>query len=240
VRTSRAIVVGFALLGFALVVAACGDGEDDSTDTTDAVQTSRPQNDFQVYFEEDLPAATPQETPPPLPSTAYDDLVAELRETVRVNNDAATALSDYSDVTVTAQQVANVEDVACRNGPEAGVQALTALAPRADLNVIHNVNEIALQVADCDQSTAEGFAAGTFNFLLENTTAVPTATAPPSPGLELAYDAACRGFKTGLAKQINRRLRIRGPGRFGVSLSVGAALSQCDETVSDIFSGVLD
>ena len=237
-RISRALVAFLALLLAALVVVSCDDG-DSNTDTTDTVQTGPPPDALDAYFAEDLPAAAPRETPPPLPSTAYEDLLAELRETVRVNNAAAAALSDYSDFTVTAEQVANVDGLACRNGPGPAVEALASLAPRADLNVINNVNEMAAQVS-CDQAAAEVFAAGAFNFLLRNTTTVPSPAGPPSPGLEVTYDAACRGLKSGLAKQINRRLKIKGPGRFGVSLTVGAALSQCDETLSELFSGVFD
>lgn len=182
----------------------------------------------------DLTEAPTGELPPPLPEPALDELTAELVETARENASAAAGLSQYSDLSsVEPADVASIENDACQVSAQAAVDRLAQVAPRADLAALPAVNLITGQIADCGPATADSFSNAAFSFLLRNTSTTPSGQGPEAPSLSPVYDAACKGFKRGIAGRINRWLKIRGGARYGITLAVGAAVESCPEHACD-------
>lgn len=154
-----------------------------------------------------------------------------------MNQDAAASLSQATGRQIAPADTANVEDVACRQGGVAGANQLASIAPEASLAVLPNVNDMTGVIAKiCGQVEADAFSAQALSYLLSNTQAAPPTVSTPSTDVSLVNRAACRGLKSGLANRINKWLRIKGAGRFGVSLAVGAALTDCPETLDAILA----
>ncbi|MDQ3933092.1 MAG: hypothetical protein M3340_00495 [Actinomycetota bacterium] len=198
-----------------------------------------PADPYAQYYEDELLSAPTDAPPPPLPEPALESLVDELAAIIRINQAAARALTSASGYAVEPAGVAGVVDVACAQGGQAAADELVRIAPGVDLAVLPNVNELAGEIADVcdDQSTADAFSSAALSHLISNGAQPETVTAP-SEEFSLLNEAACKGLKAGLANRINKWLRIRGAGRFGVSLALGAALTDCRDTLGTILDGL--
>jgi len=233
-----AVAAALAAVLIAGLVFACGEDESSDGETDGTGGGSTYSDPYDEYFSQELAEASTDAPPPSLPDPALQALVDELAVTVRVNHNAAAALSEASGSPVAPVDVANVESIACQQGADAAVTQFTSLAPGVDLAVLPNVNEMSGEMAKlCGQPAADAFSGRALAYLLSNTSAAPESVEPATTDLSLMNQAACRGLKAGLANRISKWLRIRGAGRYGVSLAVGAALTDCPETLDEILNG---
>jgi hypothetical protein len=141
---------------------------------------------------------------------------------------------------VTAADVSAFVDAACTETDVSAVEELERFAPGADLAALPAMNRAIILVPQTCAVTNPEFMDALSNRVLDSLRAnqlVEPAAAPSTAdptALTLAYGAACSGLSFGLNNWAKRTFNARGVGGLALTMTIGAAMTQCPEALQDI------